>query len=417
MMELSSPFAPTQPNYFPPDTNRMTADVTPEGSMRLPRKASLSTNFSYPRLSRHESSQSRSSNGSLPGMTDASDSELSIDEDGSYNTSAGELWDSFWPENTTSSTSWKPQEHQIGTLQFKASRYRSRSNLGKRRYASDVDGDVVRIATGEDELLPTPHHPFQSLQSQSTSNQSTVTYSVYPQQQATRAPKHSHPPRTSSLSFELPLLQQEALYMAGRRPRAVLEPSTSTHNINSLFIPPSLTSQNKDFVSDEVSPMTTTSKPIDFPASPAYPPPPPPRALRTSASAFTLRDKPRTYSNKKSPSTLDAIIDSPSPLLPSALLEQLPTRPQPERFVSVFEYDSDEEAGDEHSSFTKRITRGLHRKSASEKRSTRKASVGRHTPFDNNSPERHTRERARSSGRLSRGRGGSLGRIFGLMGR
>ncbi|KAJ8128864.1 hypothetical protein O1611_g4769 [Lasiodiplodia mahajangana] len=414
-MELSSPFAPTQPETFPSEINRMASDdVTREESVRLPRKASLSTNFSYPRLSRHESSQSRSSNGSLPGMTDASDSEFSIDEDGSYNTSAGELWDSFWPDSTTSSIGRKPQHHGIESLQSEPSRDHFRVNPAKRRYPSDVDSDAVRIAAGEDEILTTPRHPFQPPQSQSVPNQSAASYSVYPQPQVTRGRRHLHPPRTSSLSFEPPSPPQLPLYMADSRPRAVLKPSKSTHNINSLFIPPSLASQNKDFPSEEVSPLTTTSKPTSFPASPAYPPPPPPRPLRVSSSAVNLRDKPRGYSNNNG-IALDAIIASP--LLPSALPEELPTRPQPERFVSVFEYDSDSEAGDERDSFARRITRGLHRKSASEKRSTRKASVVRHTPFDAKSPERYSRERPRSSGRLNRGRGGSLGRIFGLMGR
>ncbi|KAI1120010.1 hypothetical protein F5Y10DRAFT_142516 [Nemania abortiva] len=422
-MEFSNPFAPTQREGFRSETKRMTADVTPEGSMRLPRKPSLSTNFSYPRLSRHESSQSRSSNGSLPGMTDASDSELSIDEDGSYNTSAGELWDSFWPDNTTSSIDRKPQEYDLNLLQPAQNRNIFTIHPTERHHSSDADDDTIRIATGEDELklegLATPRHPLQPPQSQSTSNKSAVTYSVYPRPQTAGASR-SHPPRTSSLSFEpfeLPPPPRRPLFTRGNSPNGVLKPSTSILNINTSFIPPSLASRSKGFSEEEISP-TTTSKTTTFPASPAYPPPPPPRSLRTSNSAFSLRDKTRAH-NVNRGLTSDAATASPVPLLPSALPEELPTRPPVERFVSVFEYDSDSESedGGERSSFKRRITRGLHRKSASEKRAGRKPSVVRHPAFDAKSPERHTRERPRSSSRLNRTRGGSLGRIFGLMGR
>ncbi|KAH7037467.1 uncharacterized protein B0I36DRAFT_359156 [Microdochium trichocladiopsis] len=58
--------------------------------------------------SRHESSESFSSihsSGSVPGLTDTSDSELSVDEDSQYNISTSQLWDSFWQSVERKSTS------------------------------------------------------------------------------------------------------------------------------------------------------------------------------------------------------------------------------------------------------------------------------------------------------------------------
>ncbi|KAJ8110891.1 hypothetical protein ONZ43_g5755 [Nemania bipapillata] len=106
-----------------------------------------------------------------------------------------------------------------------------------------------------------------------------------------------------------------------------------------------------------------------------------------------------------------------APLLPSALPETSRPQPQLEQFVSVFDFDSDSEEEDERRSFARRIKRGLHKKSASEKRYTaeRKVGAARHTVSGGEASEKHARERARQNSRLSRGRGGSLGRIFGLM--
>jgi hypothetical protein len=419
-MEFSNPFAPAQQEKFLiPETKRMTADVTPEGSLRLPRQPSLRTNFSYPRLSRHESSESRSSNGSLPGMTDASDSELSIDDDGSYNTSSGELWDSFWPDNTVSSIDRKPQEEQIDPLEPAPGGDQFRINPTRRRHPSDVDGDTTRIATrGHDqkvEELSTPRHTFQSPPSQPTQRRSAVTYSVYPRSSTISVSRHPHPPRTSSLSFEPPSPSQRPLFMRGSRPSAGLRSSKSNHHINSLYITPSLASQSKENSSEQLSP---TSKAVSVPVSPAYPPPPPPKVLRPSTSAFNIRDKARVHNSNKNLASYTGKTP-PTPLLPSALPEPSPPQPEAERFVSVFEYDSDseDEGADERNSFARRIRRGLHKKSASEKRfsTKRKADAARHTVSGADASEKHGRERTRHSGRLSRGRGGSLGRIFGLM--
>jgi hypothetical protein len=99
--------------------------------------------------------------------------------------------------------------------------------------------------------------------------------------------------------------------------------------------------------------------------------------------------------------------------------------------VSVFELDSDSEteadaAADEGgNSFAKRIARGLHKKSASEKRggggaaaaAEHKAVAAGLAALDGEGSERDADEKARDSDSLGRKRGGSLGRIFGLMGR
>lgn len=410
-MEFSNPFAPSQQgNFLTQETKRMPTDVTLEGSIRRPRQPSLRTNFSYPRLSRHESSESRSSNGSLPGMTDASDSELSFDDDGSYNTSACELWDSFWPDNTVSSIGRKPQEDQIDPLQPVAGSDQLTVNPTRRRHPSDVDSDTIKITTEahdqKAEELSTPRHAFLSPPLQSTPQKSAITYSVYPRTSSISVPKHPHPPRTSSLSFEPPSPPQRPLFMKGNRPSGGLRSSKSAYHMNSLFIPPS-------FAPDSLEQLSPTSKTVSVPVSPAYPPPPPPKILRPSTSAFSLRDKSRAHSVSES-LTSHTKRATPVLLLPSALPEPSPPRPECERFVSVFEYDTDSESeggADGRKSFARRITRGLHKKSASEKRLTTERKP-RHTVSGGNASERE-----RHSSRLNRGRGGSLGRIFGLMGR
>jgi hypothetical protein len=95
-----------------------------------------------------------------------------------------------------------------------------------------------------------------------------------------------------------------------------------------------------------------------------------------------------------------------------------------ERFVSVFELDSDSEteavtADESNNSFAKRIARGLHKKSASEKRGflERKAVTAGFTALSADNPVKDYEEKPGESGSLGRKRGGSLGRIFGLMGR
>ncbi|KAI0487242.1 hypothetical protein F4859DRAFT_464163 [Xylaria cf. heliscus] len=403
----------------------MPTDGTTKAATRLPRRPSSRDNFSYPRLSRHESSESRSSDGSIPGMTDASDSDISCDDDGIYNTSAGELWDSFWPDSTPSSIFPQSQEDDPVLLQPGQHEDSLKVNPIKRRQPSDADGDAVRITTQDynpeaDKLTTTPSHTFRSPLSQSSPKKSTVTYSVYPKIPVISVQRHPHPPRTSSLSFAPPSPPQGPLFLRGSRSSAALKSSQSSQTIHPLFIPPSLASSSKA-VSIRQRPSTTAKTAVSVPVSPAYPPPPTPKTLRPSTSAFSLRDKARMHNiNKGSVSHNEKA--PPVSLLPSPLPEPLSTRPHVERFVSVFEFDSDSETEadvDEGNSFARRIARGLHKKTGSDKRGVaqRKVVTAGPTSLDADSSSRDLREKPRNGGSLSRKRGGSLGRIFGLMGR
>ena len=77
--------------------------------------------------------------------------------------------------------------------------------------------------------------------------------------------------------------------------------------------------------------------------SPAYPPPPPPRALRPSVSAANLREEisgsETTRHNVTAP--LPPLAPSPA-IIPSEPL--VPLASEQQRFVSVFELDSDAES-------------------------------------------------------------------------
>ncbi|RYC60549.1 hypothetical protein CHU98_g5651 [Xylaria longipes] len=423
-MEFTNPFAPSRREIFPSEARMMTTATTTIVVSRLSRRPSSRDNFSYPRLSRHESSESRSSDGSVPGMTDTSDSDISFDDDGSYNTSAGELWDRFWPDNTASSISRHPQEHHLSLLQSKQRGDNFKINPTKRQQPPYADGDAVRITTKDyspkAEELTTPSLTFQSSPSQSTPKKSNVTYSVYPKIPVINVQRHPHPPRTSSLGFEPPSPPQRPLFLRGSRSSAALKPSKSSRNVNALFIPPSLPPSSKTASSRQRSP-TTAKTAVSVPVSPAYPPPPPPRTLRPSSSAFSLRDKARLPDNNKGLVSHNVTVPL-APLLPSPLPEPLQTRPQLERFVSVFEFDSDSETEadvDEGNSFARRIARGLHKKSGSDKRAVaeRKAVTAGLPSLNADASSKDLRERPRNGGSLSRKRGGSLGRIFGLMGR
>lgn len=378
----------------------MAADVNAEVDTPSTRRPSL--NFSYPRLSRHESSESRSSNGSVPGMTDASDSDASFDDDGCYNTSACQLWDSFWPDNATSCIH-QPSQDQPRSLP-----------------QSEHDPKVKELAT--------PHHTSQSPPiSEPEHRKSSVTYSVYHNIPAISVERHPHPPRTSSLSFTPPSPPRRSLCSRGSRPSVPLKPTKSSQNIRSVFIAPIVTAQGGAASPQSISQTKIESPAVPFPESPAYPPPPPPKTLRASTSAFSIRDKARALNSGNNASTdnnggrLVAYNVTPPlpPLLPSPLPEPRSLSPEPERFVSVFDFDSDSESEDESNSFARRIARGLHRKSASEKRSAswRKPSNTPTHRASDAAASKYSGDKQRNSGSLSSRRGGSLGRIFGLMGR
>ncbi|KAH8166086.1 hypothetical protein CIB48_g2165 [Xylaria polymorpha] len=426
-MEFTNPFAPSRRGISPSDTRIITTDTTPQAVTRLSRRPSLRDNFSYPRLIRHESSESRSSDGSMPGMTDTSDSDMSFDfdDEGNYNTSAGELWDSFWPGSTSSSIFRQSEEHHQALLQSRRRRGGLKIDPTKRRQPSDADGDAVRTTTKDYKLkveeLTTPSPTFQSPSLQSTPKKSTPTYSVYPKIPVISVQRHPHPPRTSSLAFEPPPPPQRPLFLRSSRSSANLKSNKSSHNVNSLFIPPSLASSNKAALFQQQS-LTAPKTTVSAPVSPAYPPPPTPRTLRPSTSAFSLRDKARIHSNNIKGLVSHNVTAPLAPLLPSPLPEPSPMGAPLERFVSVFEFDSDSETEanvDQSNSFAKRIARGLHKKSGSEKRGVaeRKVPTAGLPSLDAEASSKDPRERPRNGAVLSRKRGGSLGRIFGLMGR
>ncbi|KAI1311188.1 hypothetical protein F5Y03DRAFT_411045 [Xylaria venustula] len=447
-MESLNTLTPYQQDNPLLETTSMAIQMPTGTGNRSSRRPSLRTNFSYPKLIRHESNESRSSNGSAPGMTDASDSDISFDEDGIYNTSAGELWDSFWPDDEEPSTTYRQSQESLRPLlRPKHQKDYLKINPIHCTPFTAAEGTFKITTRGydpeEEEEPPSPCTMTQPAPLESTlllstpprpmPKRSPVTYSIYPKPTAVvsvpvSVPRHPHPPRTSSLSFEPPSPPRRPSFLRGSRSSAALKASKSTHNMNSLFIAPSAMPYNIN--KTETSPQQATSA-TSVPVSPAYPPPPTPRTLRPSASAFSLRDKIRARSSDSKGSASHDHHDNTTtstaaltPLLPSPLPEPLQPTTAPaarSQFVSVFELDSDSESADERgASFARRITRGLHKKSTNEKRAVaqRKASasaaVSHSAALDAALSEKEGGERG---GSLSRKRGGSLGRIFGFIGK
>ncbi|KAI2605208.1 uncharacterized protein GGS25DRAFT_421089 [Hypoxylon fragiforme] len=373
------------------DEGRHPEDVT---VTEPPRKLSLANNFSYPRpetqMSRHESSDSRSSltsNGSVPGMTDSSDSETSFDEDSSYNTSASELWDSFWPDRMA-----VPEEQYPALLRESQTPNYFTKNFPKQE-AQEADDTItvskLENASQEDTVLSSDVPA-----SRRAVRGSAPSYSVYPKLQPTSALRVNLPPRTSSLST-VPSSPPPSR-------RHILKPSNSNTNLKSSSKFPYAFQQNYAFPPATKVPIRPTS-PRSVPVSPAYPPPPPPRTLRAASSALNLRDKrsPLNQIQNNTPFPLSP----PFSMMPPPMPETPPaSRPELERYVSVFEFDSDRESYVESSSFKKRIVRGFHKKSASEKR-------------DNNERRSSADSNTQSKEGSNRKRGGSLGRILGLRSR
>ncbi|KAI1427305.1 hypothetical protein F5Y12DRAFT_712363 [Xylaria sp. FL1777] len=463
-MEPFHTFASYRQDRFLSEAPIMANHINTGVDHRSSRRPSSRTNFSYPRLSRHESNESRSSNGSAPGMTDASDSDLSFDEDGIYNTSAGELWDSFWPDDAESSSIYRQsQESQLALLQPRQGK--DYLKLNPIRYTPfDADDETIKIVTrgydSEEEEPPSPRTttqppplgstPLLSSPSRPLPKRSPVTYSIYPKPSppVISVPRHPHPPRTSSLSFEPPSPPRRPSFLGSSRSSTSFKPSKSTHNMHSLFIAPSMQPYNKlcspQQQSSSTAPAnvatttTTSSSSSSVPVSPVYPPPPTPKTLRPSTSAFSLRDKIRARSDTRGLASHHhrRHDDVTTPLLPSPLPEPLPAPPQQQQqqrpqFVSVFELDSDSEsdaeAANEGPSFARRIARGLHKRTTIEKEkrsiAERKASTavsttaGLKATLDAGTPEKRCGgERLRDGDSLSRNRGGSLGRIFGFIG-
>ncbi|KAI1778962.1 hypothetical protein F4818DRAFT_235491 [Hypoxylon cercidicola] len=372
------------------------ADVT---SSEPPRKLSLTNNFSYPRpdgrLSHHESSDSRSSltsNGSVPGMTDSSDSEISFDEDSNYNTSASELWDSFWPDSSVAPA----EQYPVLLRASQAPNYFTKSFPKPQRQDTDdtitlpkLDPDFKKTTdSSADTPTPQPSPP------RPVTRSGPIKYSVYPKPEPTDLLRVALPPRTSSLNT-VPLSPPRRRALKSSKSSANLKPPKLSHSLEQLYPVPSLT---KDPVRSARS----------VPVSPAYPPPPRPRALRSATSAFNLREKKGPLNRTQHGIPVPLLPLSTNSTAASAVAMSESHRPSGPSFVSIFEVDSDRESYVEISSFTKRIARGFHKKSASEKRSN-----------DERRGSADTQASEKDSGNesLARKRGGSLGRILGLRSR
>ncbi|KAI1761135.1 hypothetical protein GGR53DRAFT_42960 [Hypoxylon sp. FL1150] len=371
-------------------------------SPKPPRKLSLTNNFSYPRpegrLSRHGSSDSRSSlrsNGSVPGMTDSSDSETSFDEDSNYNTSASELWDSFWPNSTVVSG----EQYPVLLRASQAPNYFTKSIPKPEPQEPDdtitlpkLEPDSKKnIDSSAETPTPQPSPP------RPVTRNGPHKYSVYPKPDPTELLRITLPPRTSSLNT-VPISPPRRRALKSSKSSANIRPPKASHSLEQLHPLPAL---SKDPVKSARS----------VPVSPAYPPPPPPPALRSAASAINLREKKAILSQaqRSAAMPLPSLVTNLLPTSTTAMAEsQPPSRPQLESFTSVFEVDSDRESYVESSSFTKRIARGFHKKSASEKR----INGERRGSADSQSSEKES-----GSESPTRKRGGSLGRILGLRSR
>ncbi|KAI1092154.1 hypothetical protein F5B19DRAFT_492756 [Rostrohypoxylon terebratum] len=363
-------------------------------SSRPPRKFSLNHNFSYPRpdsqLRRHESSGSCSSlasNSSMPGMTDSSDSETSFDEDSNYNTTASEIiWDTFWPDSTI-----VPGEQYPVLLRASQTPNYFTKSFPHHDFP-EVDDPITptklkqecKVISNSPCDIPTPQtSPPRS----ATRNQ--PSYSIIPKLEPVRMLRAPLPPRTSSLNTEA-LSPPRRQTPKSNRPYFNLRSSKSSHNLRAHRVTPAVPKV----------PVLPVSSP-SVPASPAYPPPPPPRTLRPATSAINLREKQKPLNQTHRDGTVPR---SPLSAVCPKQKPQPASRPNLERFVSVFEVDSDHESIRESSSFTKRIARGFHKKSASEKR----IDNHRRGSSDSQSSEKEN---------TNRKRGGSLGRILGFKGR
>lgn len=357
----------------------------------------IGNNFSYPRAEghpiRHESANSRSSvnsNGSLPGMTDSSDSEASVDDDYHYNTSASELWDSFWPTGTN-----KAQRIQK-PLKPSTARSQKSEALSLECHATArtavTEDDAVTISQSEKDLARTtislwplpPKASPQQLRSQTP--RVAARYSVYPKPTPLPTQITLLPPRSSSLTSEL-----TPRPLNGSKSVANLNSRASTHG---LYLAPPLTTCVT--VSQQQQPSLHASRPVG-----------PQRKLHPSASAYNVRE--RSHHNATAPL-------APVPAIPEQLRS---APPQIEHFVSVFDFDSDNESDSGPDTFAKRIARGLHhKKSLREMGSKREHTFKGHKKSASEksalNPEKKTIQLVDGSNSLSRKRGGSLGRMLGF---
>ncbi|KAI1099591.1 hypothetical protein F4804DRAFT_78566 [Jackrogersella minutella] len=379
---------------FVVDEGNCSTDVT---ATRPPRKSSLANNFSYPRpegsARRHESSDSRcslASNDSMPGMTDSSDSETSFDEDSSYNASASELWDSFWPDSTIVPGEQYPvllRASQTPNYFTKSFPKHESQGADDTIVISNLEPNTKKASSPSCETpVPQPSPP------RPVTRNGPHSYSVYPKVEPANLLRIPLPPRTSSLNT-VPLSPPRRQAPKSTKTHLHLKSSKSSHSLRPHYAVPTVS---------KVPMPSTAAKSV--PVSPAYPPPPPPTTLRLATSALELNNRKNSLSQIHHYAAEPL---SPLSLAPPVDETQSTPRPQPERFVSVFEVDSDHESYTESTSITKRIARGFHKKSASEKR----INGDRRGSADSESDKDKGKESP------SRKRGGSLGRILGLKGR
>ncbi|RYP46871.1 hypothetical protein DL768_006968 [Monosporascus sp. mg162] len=363
-------------------------------------------------------------------MTDSSDSEVSLDDDYcQYNVSASELWDSFWPSTEeTNAREWA--KSSITQPSRSTQEYFSVDVI--KQYADDAEDDTITISPLEDKVeranqIQRPRDSQPSSPRRTSSKRGPARYSVYPKQQQLSPPRLPHPPRTTSLRSGPP---DPSRHRSLKGSKSSLNLSSLSMLAHRLHISPHSAKQASH---------RTTAKSV--PVSPVYPPPPPPRSLRPSVSAFNLREI-----SGSSEAQRNATAPLP-PLVPRMALPENPFPPRPaavERFVSVFDYDSDAESvvettgahargghnnhsngnSSNNGSFAKFIARGLHKKSASEKQrgpSAKSSSVTHAVaPLDfavTNHAGGEGSEKERGEKSRCRKRGGSLGRILGFKGR
>ncbi|RYP78120.1 hypothetical protein DL770_006947 [Monosporascus sp. CRB-9-2] len=361
-------------------------------------------------------------------MTDSSDSEVSLDDDYcQYNASASELWDSFWPSTEeTNAREWPGSS--ITQPSRSTQEYFSVDVI--KQYADDEEDAAVTISPLEDkaECAKQTQRPVDTQPSsprRTSSKRGPARYSVYPKQQQLSPPRLPHPLRTTSLRSGPPDPSRHRSLKGSKSSLNLSSLSMLTHR---LHISPHSAKQASH---------PTTAKSV--PVSPAYPPPPPPKSLRPSVSAFNLRE---ISGSSEAQHNITAPLP---PLVPRMALPENPFPPRSaavERFVSVFDSDSDVESvvettgahtraghnnhgnGSNNGGFAKFISRGLHKKSASEKQrvpSVKSSSVPHAVaPFDfdvTNHAGGEGSEKERREKRRCRKRGGSLGRILGFKGR
>ncbi|KAJ1335712.1 hypothetical protein MN608_02454 [Microdochium nivale] len=387
---------------------------------------------------RHESSESLSSiksSSSAPGLTDTSDSEPSVDEDSQYNISTSQLWDSFWQSVELKSTS-RPTRPPPKIQSVQSDDYFTLSVLN--HYTQDTDDEqndedddnsnsiittrnsVIRkkpLAAPQPLSRPTTssQQSHQSSSRPSSPNRPNRSYSIYPKQKPFPSTRQLVlPPRTSSRTSPLPPIPQPPVPQLSVREQKVsglllaLRPSRSSHNLHVA---------HSEAVAEARPPVPLISQ--SAPTSPSLPNPLY-TTLRPSKSTFNLKQKRADTGTQHNPTAPLAPLAPLVPLVPFSSLDrplpELPhDRPSMQRFVSVFELDSDcESDAESNNGLAKRIARGLHKKTPSGRRNVLPGPVRRPVTAGQDAPVFRNENAEEAKNALARRRGGSLGRIFGL---